>query len=101
MLKDAKQCSRSPSTENAATAVSPLRRIAPQILASLAKNVIMLDLGASYSLSIIAIPALRGIDATNNADEVLRITEEQASLLGANSNIVDTSNRNRCTKKFV
>lgn len=42
----------------------------------------MFDMGLSYSFSIIAIPALTGVDKTHNPDELLRITEEEAALLG-------------------
>lgn len=46
------------------------------------KNVLTFDIGLSYAYSVIAIPALTGADPEHNPNEKLRITDEQASLLG-------------------
>lgn len=51
-------------------------------MASLVKNALLFDMGLSYSYGVIAIPALTGADVTHNADEHLRITADQAALLG-------------------
>lgn len=53
-----------------------------QILASTAKNILLLDLGLALCFSTIVIPALTGDDKEHNPDEILRITPEQASWLG-------------------
>lgn len=53
-----------------------------QVVASLAKNLLMLDLGLATSYSTIAIPALTGRDPLKNAEEFLHITEDQVSWLG-------------------
>lgn len=61
--------------------VSAFRRILPQILASTAKNFLLLDLGMAVAFPTIVIPALRGIK--NRApDEFLHFTPQQASWFG-------------------
>lgn len=52
------------------------------MLASLAKNALMLELGLAAVYSVIAIPAFTGKDLNNNSDEVLRIEADQISWLG-------------------
>uniref|UniRef100_A0A182JVE9 Major facilitator superfamily (MFS) profile domain-containing protein n=1 Tax=Anopheles christyi TaxID=43041 RepID=A0A182JVE9_9DIPT len=62
--------------------VSTFRRILPQILASTAKNFLLLDLGMAVAFPTIVIPALRGIK--NRApDEFLHFTPQQASWFGS------------------
>ncbi|EAA01784.5 AGAP001236-PA [Anopheles gambiae str. PEST] len=62
--------------------VSAFRRILPQILASTAKNFLLLDLGMAVAFPTIVIPALRGIK--NRApDEFLHFTPQQASWFGS------------------
>uniref|UniRef100_A0A182VVZ1 Major facilitator superfamily (MFS) profile domain-containing protein n=1 Tax=Anopheles minimus TaxID=112268 RepID=A0A182VVZ1_9DIPT len=62
--------------------VSNFRRILPQILASTAKNFLLLDLGMAVAFPTIVIPALRGIK--NRApDEFLHFTPQQASWFGS------------------
>lgn len=57
------------------------RTILPQILASTAKNFLLLDLGMAVALPTIVIPALRGLK--NRApDEFLHFTPVQASWFG-------------------
>lgn len=53
-----------------------------QVIASMAKNALMFDLGLAASYSAIAIPALTGNDLVKNPNEFLRITEYQVSWLG-------------------
>lgn len=53
-----------------------------QILASTAKNFLLLDLGLSVAFTTIVIPALTGQDKVNNPDEFLHLTPVQASWLG-------------------
>lgn len=53
-----------------------------QVVASMAKNLLMFDNGLAASYSAIAIPALTGKDPLRNGDEFLRITEDQVSWLG-------------------
>lgn len=62
--------------------VSTFRRILPQILASTAKNFLLLDLGMAVAFPTIVIPALRGIK--NRApDEFLHFSPQQASWFGS------------------
>uniref|UniRef100_A0A182NQQ7 Major facilitator superfamily (MFS) profile domain-containing protein n=1 Tax=Anopheles dirus TaxID=7168 RepID=A0A182NQQ7_9DIPT len=62
--------------------VSTFRRILPQILASTAKNFLLLDLGMAVAFPTIVIPALRGIK--NRApDEFLHFTPQEASWFGS------------------
>lgn len=57
------------------------RTILPQILASTAKNFLLLDLGMAVAFPTIVIPALRGLK--NRApDEFLHFTPAQASWFG-------------------
>jgi hypothetical protein len=61
--------------------VSKFREILPQILASSAKNLLLLDLGLAVAFPTIVIPALRGIK--NRAeDEFLTFNAVQASWFG-------------------
>ncbi|XP_052868649.1 facilitated trehalose transporter Tret1-like [Anopheles cruzii] len=61
---------------------STFRRILPQILASTAKNFLLLDLGMAVAFPTIVIPALRGIK--NRApDEFLHFSPQQASWFGS------------------
>lgn len=53
-----------------------------QVLASIAQNALLYDMGLTLSYSAIVIPALTGKDPTNNANELIRITEDQVSWLG-------------------
>lgn len=41
--------------------ITPFRRILPQVLASSAKNLLLLDLGLAVAFPTIVIPALRGL----------------------------------------
>uniref|UniRef100_A0A182R125 Major facilitator superfamily (MFS) profile domain-containing protein n=1 Tax=Anopheles farauti TaxID=69004 RepID=A0A182R125_9DIPT len=62
--------------------VSTFRRILPQILASTAKNFLLLDLGMAVAFPTIVIPALRGIK--NRApDEFLHFSPQEASWFGS------------------
>jgi len=58
--------------------VSTFRRLLPQILASAAKNMLILDLGMAISFPTIAIPALRGTK-NRDPDEFLVFDDHQAS----------------------
>jgi len=55
--------------------ISTFRRILPQILASSAKNLLLLDLGMAISFPTIVIPALRGLKVHDNND-ILAFTAE-------------------------
>jgi hypothetical protein len=61
--------------------VSTFRRLLPQILASSAKNLLLLDLGMSVAFPTILIPSLKGLKAHDNND-FLSITDVQASWFG-------------------
>lgn len=61
--------------------MSDFRRILPQVLASCAKNLLILDLAMSMNFPTIAIPALRGIQG-KDPNEVLVLTDFQASWFG-------------------
>lgn len=67
-----------PDKDDGPTEVSAFRRILPQILASSAKNFLLLDLGMSIAFPTIVIPALRGLK-NRDADEFLYLTDVQAS----------------------
>jgi MFS family permease len=58
--------------------ISVFRTILPQILASTAKNLLLLDLGMAVSFPTIVIPALKGLKAHDNQD-FLSFTDSQAS----------------------
>lgn len=62
--------------------VSPFRRVLPQFLACLAKNLLLFDLGLAVSFPTIVIPVLRGLQADRNPDEFLAFTDEQSSWYG-------------------
>jgi hypothetical protein len=53
--------------------ISSFRRILPQVLASTAKNLLLLDLGMAVSFPTIVIPALRGLKEHDN-DDILSFT---------------------------
>lgn len=61
--------------------ISKFRTILPQILASTAKNLLLLDLGMAVSFPTIVIPALKGLKQHDNAD-FLSFTDVQASWFG-------------------
>lgn len=61
--------------------ISTFRKILPQILASTAKNLLLLDLGMAVSFPTIVIPALKGLKAHDNQD-FLSFTDSQASWFG-------------------
>ncbi|KAG5680532.1 hypothetical protein PVAND_010037 [Polypedilum vanderplanki] len=58
--------------------ISSFRRVLPQILASTAKNLLLLDLGMAVSFPTIVIPALRGLKE-HDSNDILSFTAEQAS----------------------
>lgn len=61
--------------------ISRFRRILPQVLASAAQNLLILDLAMAMNFPTIAIPPLRGI-RNREADEVITFTETHASWFG-------------------
>lgn len=67
--------------ENQHTKVSTFRRVLPQVLASSAKNFLLLDLGMSVAFPTIVIPALRGLK-NRDPSEFLWLTDVQASWFG-------------------
>ncbi|XP_063709503.1 facilitated trehalose transporter Tret1-like [Culicoides brevitarsis] len=58
--------------------ISAFRRILPQVFASAAQNLLILDLAMAMNFPTIAIPALRGI-RNRDIDEVITFTETHAS----------------------
>ena len=60
--------------------IGKFRTILPQILASTAKNLLLLDLGMAVSFPTIVIPALRGLKAHDK--DFLSFTDVQASWFG-------------------
>ncbi|CRK97315.1 CLUMA_CG010709, isoform A [Clunio marinus] len=58
--------------------IGKFRTILPQVLASTAKNLLLLDLGMAVAFPTIVIPALRGLKAHDNND-ILSLTDVQAS----------------------
>lgn len=68
--------------------ISTHRRILPQLLASQAKNLIILDIGMSIAIPSIVIPALTGLNKDNNPDEIIHLTAEQSSWLGMNDLLI-------------
>lgn len=67
--------------DNKKSEVSTFRRILPQVLASSAKNFLLLDLGMSIAFPTIVIPALRGLK-NRDENEFLWLTDVQASWFG-------------------
>lgn len=61
--------------------ISPFRRILPQVFASAAQNLLILDLAMAMNFPTIAIPPLRGI-RNRDDDEVITFTETHASWFG-------------------
>lgn len=59
------------------------RMYLPQILASFAKNLLILDLGLAGAFPTVAIPALTGTVENIDSDNRLHFTEEQASWFGS------------------
>jgi hypothetical protein len=70
-----------PPVEKPPKPIGQLRTIMPQILASSAKNLLLLDLGMAVSFATIVIPALKGLKAHDNKD-FLSFTDVQASWFG-------------------
>lgn len=62
--------------------VTAFRRILPQFLASSAKNLLIVDLGLTMAFPSIVIPALTGLNQSQNPGELLHMTPVQASWLG-------------------
>jgi hypothetical protein len=62
---------------------STFRRILPQILASTAKNLLLLDLGMAVSFPTIVIPALSGLKL-HDRDNILSFTPQVKILLIVN-----------------
>lgn len=62
--------------------VTAFRRILPQFLASSAKNLLIVDLGLTMAFPSIVIPALTGLNQSQNPGEWLHMTPVQASWLG-------------------
>ena len=63
--------------------IGQFRTILPQILASTAKNLLLLDLGMAVAIPTIIIPALRGLKAHDR--DFLSFTDVQASWFGENT----------------
>lgn len=63
------------------TPVSTFRRLLPQILASAAKNMLIMDLAMAISFPTIAIPPLRG-NQHRDPEEILTLNDFQASWFG-------------------
>lgn len=64
-------------------AASQFRTILPQILASTAKNLLLIDIGLAIAFPTIVIPVLRGLQSDRNPGETLHFTAEQASWYGS------------------
>lgn len=62
--------------------ISKFRTILPQILASTAKNLLLLDLGMAVAFPTIVIPALRGLKAHDVDNVITTLTDAQASWFG-------------------
>lgn len=60
----------------------PFRTALPQILACMAKNMLLFDLGLALGFSTVVIPVLRGMQHERNPDETLYFTAEQSSWFG-------------------
>lgn len=65
------------------TEVSVWRRFLPQIIATMVKNLLLLDLGLSMAFPTIIIPALMGLNPENNPNERMSLTPMEASWLGS------------------
>lgn len=78
--------------------ISTFRRILPQILASSAKNLLLLDLGMSVAFPTILIASLKGLKAHDNND-FLSFDNVQASWFGKHPpplSSLFTSNQPQC-----
>lgn len=74
-------------SENPTKEIGKFRTLLPQILASTAKNLLLLDLGMAVSFPTIVIPALRGLKPHDNND-ILQFTDSQASWFGENEKML-------------
>ncbi|XP_055325703.1 facilitated trehalose transporter Tret1-like isoform X2 [Sitodiplosis mosellana] len=63
--------------------ISSFRRYLPQVLASSAKNMLIVDFGLSIAFSTILIPALSGLNPALNPNETLTITPDEATWLAS------------------
>lgn len=61
--------------------IGKFRTILPQVLACLAKNLLLINFGTAISFPTIVIPSLKGLKLHDNND-VLTLTDEQASWFG-------------------
>lgn len=64
-----------------------------QVLASLVKNFLLLDLGLTMAMPTIIIPALSGKNIEINPNETIHITPEEASWLGIHTNSSPIANQ--------
>lgn len=72
--------------------ISTFRTILPQILASSAKNLLLLDLGMAIAFPTIVIPALRGLKPHDSHD-ILTLTDVQASWFGKKKKFSSVNHR--------
>lgn len=62
--------------------ISKFRRYMPQILATMAKNLLVLDIGMSLSFVTIVLPALRGLYPNKYPNEPIHFTDEESTWFG-------------------
>lgn len=75
-----------PPTDRSAQSVSKFRRYLPQVLATMAKNLLVLDIGMSLSFVTIVLPALRGLNPDKYPNERIQFTDEESTWFGNGRN---------------
>lgn len=61
--------------------IGKFRTILPQVLACIAKNLLIINMGLAMSIPTLVIPSLKGLKAHDNSD-ILTLTDDQASWYG-------------------
>lgn len=68
--------------------INTFRKIFSQALVIIPENLLFLNAGFMLALPTIIIPALSGLNLSNNPNEQLTITPAEASWIGKYSNII-------------
>lgn len=62
--------------------VSKLIRMVSKFIASIAKNILLFNLGLAVSFPTIVVPVLRGLQSNRNPNEILSFDDDQSSWYG-------------------
>ncbi|XP_055302588.1 facilitated trehalose transporter Tret1-like [Sitodiplosis mosellana] len=68
--------------------ISRFRRILPQFIACIVKNMLIVNTGSTYAVPAILIAAMTGVPNEHNRNEYISITPVHASWLGAMSYLI-------------